>query len=114
MVERGAPPSLCGGNGRVEARAVAPGIPDLEEQERRDRVPAGSYSKLYDMGSLEVAEGLRVQPPALLWEMIRSTWGKPHLIVLDRFRLSEFEDATGNRVKLEPRISRWSESSIRH
>ena len=27
-------------NGRVEARAVAPGLPDLDEQERRDRVPA--------------------------------------------------------------------------
>ena len=40
------------GNGRVEARAVAPGIPDLEEQERRDRVPAGTYGKLYDLGQL--------------------------------------------------------------
>ena len=37
-------------NGRVECKAVAPGIPDLEEQERRDRVPAGTYSKLYDRG----------------------------------------------------------------
>ena len=99
-------------SGRVEARAVAPGIPDLDEQERRDRVPEGTYSKLYDMGQLEIAEGLRVQPPAQLWDMIRSTWGKPLLIVLDRFRLSEFEDATANRVKLEPRISRWSESSF--
>ena len=49
------------GNGRVEARAVAPGIPDLDEQERRDRVPPGTYSKLYDMGQLDVAENLRVQ-----------------------------------------------------
>ena len=99
-------------NGRVECKAVAPGIPDLDEQERRDRVPVGTYSSLYDMGQLEVAEGLRVQPPAQLWDMIRSTWGKPQLIVLDRFRLSEFEDATDNKVKLEPRISRWSESSF--
>ena len=99
-------------NGRVEARAVAPGIPDLEEQERRDRVPAGTYSKLYDRGSLEVAEGLRVQPPAALWDLIRSTWGRPLMVVLDRFRLAEFQDATGNKVKLEPRVSRWSEASF--
>ena len=99
-------------NGRVEARAVAPGIPDLEEQERRDRVPPGTYGKLYDMGQLEVAEGLRVQPPAAMWDLIRTAWGRPLIVVLDRFRLAEFEDATGNKVKLEPRISRWSESSF--
>ena len=100
------------GNGRVEARAVAPGIPDLGEQERRDRVPAGTYSKLYDMGQLEVAEGLRVQPVVAMWDMIRTAWGKPQVVVLDRFRLAEFADATGNKVRLEPRVSRWSESSF--
>ena len=99
-------------NGRVEARAVAPGIPDLDEQERRDRVPAGTYSKLYDMGQLEVAEGLRVQPPAALWDIIRDAWGKPHLVVLDRFRLAEFEDAVKRGARLEPRISRWSEAAF--
>ena len=99
-------------NGRVEARAVAPGIPDLDEQERRDRVPAGTYSKRYDMGQLEIAEGLRVQPPAAMWDLIRETWGKPLVVVLDRFRLGEFQDATGNKVRLEPRISRWSEASF--
>ena len=100
------------GNGRVEARAVAPGIPDLDEQERRDRVPAGTYSKLYDMGQLEIAEGLKVQPPAVLWSMIMETWGKPLMVVLDRFRLAEFEDAVKRGARLEPRVSRWSESSF--
>ena len=99
-------------NGRVEARAVAPGIPGLEEQEKRDRVPAHTYQRLFDLGQLEVAEGLRVQPPAALWDLIRSTWGKPLMIVLDRFRLPEFEDATGNKARLEPRISRWSEAAF--
>ena len=99
-------------NGRVEARAVAPGIPSLEEQERRDRVPSGTYQRLYDMGQLEIAEGLRVQPPAALWDLIKAAWGKPLMVVLDRFRLAEFEDATGNKVRLEPRVSRWSEASF--
>ena len=99
-------------NGRVECKAVAPGIPSLEEQEIRDRQPAGTYGKLYDRGGLEIAEGLRVQPPAQLWDLIRATWGQPQLIVLDRFRLGEFQDATGNKVKLEPRVSRWSEAAF--
>ena len=100
------------GNGRVEARAVAPGIPDLDEQERRDRVPAGTYAKLFDLGQLEVADGLRVQPPSALWALIQATWGSPTLIVLDRFRLAEFQDGTRNRVRLEPRVSRWSEAAF--
>ena len=99
-------------NGRVECKAVAPGIPDLEEQERRDRVPPGTYSKLYDMGQLEVADGLKVQPPAALWDLIRTTWGKPQVIVLDRFRLAEFEDAVKRGARLEPRVSRWSEAAF--
>ena len=99
-------------NGRVECRAIAPGIPSLEAQERRDRVPAGTYRKLYDMGQLEIAEGLRVQPPAALWGTIRETWGKPQLIVCDRHRLAEFQDATGSAARLEPRISRWSEAAF--
>ena len=32
-------------SGRVEAIAVAPGIPDLDAQEKRDRAPAGTYRK---------------------------------------------------------------------
>ena len=99
-------------NGRVEARAVAPGLPDLSEQEKRDRQPPGTYSNLYNMGQLEIAEGLRVQPPAALWDMIRTTWGKPLMVVLDRFRLAEFEDAVKRGARLEPRVSRWSEASF--
>ena len=100
-------------NGRVEALAVAPGIPDLGEQERRDRVPQHTYQKLKDSGSLRVAEGLKVQPPAQVWEMVKETWGRPQLIVCDRFRLPELEDATRReRARLEPRISRWSEAAF--
>ena len=101
------------GNGRCEAMAVAPGIPTLAEQEKRDRVPAGTYQRLRDAGSLRVAEGLKVQPPAQVWSMIREAWGKPLLVVLDRFRLSEFEDSTRrDRARLEPRVTRWAEAAF--
>ena len=100
-------------NGRVEARAIAPGIPDLEEQERRDRAPSGQYGELFDRGQFDVAEGLRVQPPALLWALVLASWGKPRVVVCDRFRLNaELQDATGNGVRLEPRVSRWSEAAF--
>ena len=98
-------------NGRVEARAVAPGIPDLSEQERRDRVPAGAYTKLYNLGQLELADGLRVQKPQQIVDMIGEAWGRVQFVVCDRHRLEEFKDAAGNKIRIEPRVSRWFEAS---
>ena len=100
------------GNGRTEALAVCPGIPSVAEQETRDRVPQGQYQTLIDGGQLTVADGLRVQPPKLLWDAIRTTWGKPRVIVCDRFRLAELQDAVGRGARIEDRITRWSDASF--
>ena len=98
-------------SGRVEAIAVAPGIPDLAAQEKRDRVPWGTYRRLALGGSLRVADGLRVQPPVELWRAVVAAWGRPARIVCDRFRLAELRDAVGPGAEIIPRVSRWSESS---
>ena len=96
-------------SGRVEAIALCPGIPSIEEQEKRDHMPRGIYARLVESGRLRVAEGLRVQPPALLWEMILSEWGAPSLVIADRFRVNDLRDAGAN--PLEARVTRWSEAS---
>ena len=98
--------------GRVEALAVAPGIPDLSTQEKRDRVSAGTYRRLVESGQLHVAESLRVQPPARLWQAITSTWGLPVRIICDRFRLGELQDVVEGATTIEPRVSRWSEAGF--
>ena len=97
-------------NGRMEAMAVAPGIPTLAEQEVRDRQPAGTYQRLYDGGSLDIADGLRVQPPSALVASIFREWGRPEVIIADRFRAPELRDCVGS-VPVSERITRWSESS---
>ena len=96
-------------NGRVEALALAPGIPEISAQERRDRVSAGTYESLVSAGLLHIADGLRVQPPAMLADLITETWGPAAGVVADRFRISELADA--GLHGLEPRMTRWSESS---
>ena len=96
--------------GRVEAIAVAPGIPDLAAQEARDRVPAGVYRALAESGAMRVAEGLRVQPSAELLAAIREAWGAPETIVCDRFRLGELMDCAGGDPVV-PRVARWSEAA---
>ena len=98
-------------SGRVECLGLTPGIPDIEAQEKRDRQPAGTYARLVESGHLRIADGLRVQPPKLLWEAIRETWGKPKLIICDRFRLPDMQDAVGNGAKIEARVTQWSEAS---
>ena len=98
--------------GRLEAVAVAPGIPALDVQERRDNVPGGTYRRLNEAGVLEVAEGLHVQPPADLWKSVVARWGYPASLICDRFRLGELEDAVRGACPVEPRVSRWSEAAF--
>ena len=96
-------------SGRIEAIAIAPGIPGIEEQENRDQVAPGTYARLLETGRLRMAHGLRVQPPAALMAAITDAWGEPELIVCDRFRLGELKDCT-NGTQVIPRVSRWSEA----
>ena len=35
----------------------------------------------------------------MLWEMIQETWGKPQMIICDRFRMPELQDAIKTPAK---------------
>ena len=98
-------------NGRIECRALCPGLPSIEDQERRDNQPAGTYRALADAGVLVPATGLRVPPARRLVDLIKSTWGRPASVVCDRFRLPELRDAQVPCAVI-PRVTRWSESSF--
>ena len=98
-------------SGRVDAIALAPGIPDLQAQERRDTIPSGVYRRLFADGSLRVAEGLQVQAPGQLWDFITERWGIPVSVICDRFRLGELRDSIGRACPVEGRVTRWSEAA---
>ena len=98
-------------NGRIEARALAPGIPGLGDQELRDNVARGTYQDLANQGVLIQAVGLRVPPARALVKLISDTWGQPSELICDRFRLDELRDA-GLPCPVTPRVSRWSEASF--
>ena len=93
-------------NGRTEARAVAPGIPGLVAQEKRDRVPRGTYQTLADSGALRVAEGLRVPPVQMVMDLLGETWGRPDSIICDRARIGELRDYRPPGVPLVERATR--------
>ena len=99
-------------SGLIDAVAIAPGIPELSDQEVRDRVPRGTYERLYDSGTLLISEGLRVPPPRQLWEAISERWGRPKLITCDRFRLAELQDVVRGKCRIDDRVVRWSEAAF--
>jgi len=90
---------------------MAPDIPSLEAQERRDRVGWGAYRRLALSGALRVAEGLRGKtPPGDLVRAVHGVRGRPEVIFSDRFRLGELQDCV-NGTPLVPWVARWSEST---
>ena len=95
-------------NGRCEAVAIAPGEPSLRAQEKRDRVPPGTYSRLVEVGALTLAHNRRVPEVAELVRVVNE-W-QPRVIVCDRFRHAELLDARPRCIVI-PRRSRWSEST---
>ena len=87
---------------------MAPGIPSIQAQERRDGVEPHSYQRLVEVGALTVAEGKRVPEVRHLMDTIRA-WG-PSVILCDRFRHSEVLDSDPPCI-VSPRVSRWSSST---
>ena len=88
---------------------MAPGLPGIEAQERRDGVPTGTYHTLVGDGVLTTDGDLRVPRVKVLVD--RMLQARPRTITCDRFRLSELQDAVGGRCRVEPRGQRWSEAS---
>ena len=96
-------------NGRCESVAVAPGTPSIADQETRDRVARGTYTRLAAAGVLTTDGDRRVPRVTALVDRVLA-W-RPSSIVCDRFRLAELQDAVRGRVPVVPRIQRWSDSS---
>ena len=97
------------GSGRCEAVAVCPGTPSIGDQEARDQVTRGTYQRLAASGVLTTDGDRRVPRVSALVERVL-TW-RPSVIVCDRFRLGELQDAVRGRVPVVPRVQRWSDSS---
>ena len=97
-------------SGRMAALAVAPGIPDLAELERRDSQPAGAYQRLADAGVLHVATGERMPAAETVLEAVWSV-AEPDAIVCDAFRRAAVVDAVAGRCPVESRVARWAEAT---
>ena len=96
-------------NGRIEAWAIAPGIPSLSDQEREDQVAEGSYVALVRSGGLSVDEGQHVPDVSRLMSRIWN-W-EPSAIVSDPYRSAELHQAVAGRCRIIERARSGGEAT---
>jgi len=80
-------------SGRIECRAATAGAMPLDAQERRDAQPAGTYAALQRQGVLDVHDGLHVPDVERFMRDAMGEWGRPFVVMVDRYRRGELRDA---------------------
>ena len=96
-------------SGRIEAWALAPGVPTLSEQERSDHVHEGTYSELVRSGGLAVDAGRAV--PGIK-RLLSRIWGwEPTALICDNYRAPELYQAVGGRVRIRERARSGGEAT---
>ena len=96
-------------SGRIEAWAIAPGVPSLAEQEREDQITEGSYTELVTVGGLSVDAGLAVPSISTLLSRIWS-W-EPAAIVCDPYRSAELHQVVAGRTRVIERARSGGEAT---
>ena len=96
-------------SGRIEAWALAPGVPSLAEQERDDHVADDSYSELVRSGGLAVDAGRAVPS---VERLLSRVWAwEPVAIVSDPYRAPELHQVVGGRARVIERARSGGEST---
>ena len=98
--------------GRLEATAWFPGLPPLAERGLRDGVGA-AYERMAERGELLTTRG-RTVPVADVLRWCLEHWGRPAVVVGDRFKQSELEQAlddAGLSVGVVWRGQGWKDGS---
>ena len=96
-------------SGRIEAWALAPGVPSLDGQERDDQVAEGTYVELARSGGLAVDDGHAVPGVERLLSRIWD-W-EPKVLVSDPYRAAELHQVVSGRVRVVERARGGGEST---
>ena len=96
-------------SGRIEAWALAPGVPSLAAQEHEDHVAPGSYAELVRSGGLSISVGRAVPSVERLLARVWS-W-EPAVLIADSYRVPELYKAVQGRVRVVERARSGGEST---
>ena len=95
--------------GRIEAWALAPGVPSLADQEREDHVHEGTYSELVKSGGLAVDVGRAV--PGIERLLARVWAWEPLALICDNYRAPELHQVISGRVRIIERARSGGEAT---
>ena len=96
-------------NGRIEAWALAPGMPSLASQEHEDHVADGAYGELVAAGGLSIDAGRAVPD---IGRLLSRIWAwEVAAIVSDPYRAAELHRAVSGRVRVIERARGGGEST---
>ena len=85
-------------SGRIEAWALAPGVPSLADQEREDQVADDTYSSLVRSGGLAVDAGRAVPG---VERLLSRVWNwSPAALVSDPYRSAELHQVVAGRARI--------------
>ena len=96
-------------SGRIEAWALAPGVPSLPDQEREDQVADGTYAELVRSGGLSVDAGRAV--PGVERLLSRIWRWEPLALVCDNYRAPELHQVVSGRVRVIERARSGGEAT---
>ena len=96
-------------SGRIEAWALAPGLPSLSEQEAADQVAPDTYVSLARSCGLSVDEGQHV--PSIDRLLARVWSWEPQVIVCDPYRAAELHQVVAGRVRIVERARGGGEAT---
>ena len=96
-------------SGRIEAWAIAPGMPSLADQEREDHMHEGTYAELVRSGGLAVDVGQHV--PSIQRLLARVWAWEPLAIVCDNYRAPELHQIVSGRVRVIERAKSGGEAT---
>ena len=96
-------------SGRIEAWAIAPGVPSLSDQEKEDQVAPGTYLDLVKSGGLAVDEGQHVPS---IEKLLSRVWNwNPTAIICDNYRAPELHEFVQGRVRIIERARSGGEAT---
>ena len=96
-------------SGRIEAWALAPGVPSLASQEREDQVAEGTYAELVKSGGLTVDAGRAVPS---VERLLSRVWAwEPVGLVSDPYRSAELHQVVGGRARVIERARSGGEAT---
>ena len=96
-------------SGRIEAWAIAPGVPSLADQEKEDQAPEFAYEELVLAGGLAVDE--RHAVPSVERLLSRIWQWEPDVLVADPYRSMELREAAKGRCRVIERARSGGEST---